>query len=57
MKLFKSLQFEYVYGRKSPSGYNYLRAKDSVKWVGLKPKDYIPLISSMFNKYCSNLDL
>jgi len=39
----------------TPTGYDYLKAKDYVKWIGLKPRDYIPILDSMFDKFVSSL--
>jgi len=50
---FTSLEFEYSGMSGKPTGYKYLHAKDIIKWVGLKPKDYIPLLSLMFKSFIS----
>jgi len=55
MQLFYKLHFEFSSTNKKPSGFKYLAAKDSIKWMGLKPRNYIPLLSSMFDKYVSSL--
>jgi hypothetical protein len=38
-----------------PTGYNYIKAKDRIKWSDLKPKDFIPLLDDMFYSYVSSL--
>lgn len=38
-----------------PSGYHYEKAKDYIKWNGLKAKNIIPLIDVMFNNFVSSL--
>jgi hypothetical protein len=55
MYFFKSLSFEYGGMSSLPTTYNYLKAKDIIKWNNLSPKKYIPLIDLMFNSYVSNL--
>lgn len=55
MYFFKSLQFEYGSMGGSPTAYNYQKCKDRIKWSGLKPKDFIPLIDSMFNSFVGGL--
>lgn len=54
ISIFKRLQFTYGMSSK-PIGYNYEALKDSIKWAGLKPKKYVPLITNMFRTYCQNL--
>jgi len=54
MQIFKQLQFTYGFSGK-PTGFNYLQVKDSLRWNGLKPKNYINLISQMFYNYVKNL--
>lgn len=53
--LFNSLKFEFGGMATRPTGYKYDAAKDSIKWVGLKPRDYIPLLDQMFNSFVSKL--
>ena len=52
--IFLSLDFEYNQSGK-PNGFKYEAAKDSIRWMGLSPKDYIPLIRRMFNNYMNNI--
>jgi len=38
-------------------GYKYHHAKDIIKWLGYKPKNYIPLITEMFKSFLSKFYL
>ena len=49
--IFSSLSFEYSGMSGSPTGYKYDKAKDSIKWQGLSPRDYIPLLDNMFHEF------
>ena len=53
--LFLSLKYEYSGMASKPTGYKYDAAKDSIKWIGLKPRDYIYLLDQMFNEFVSKL--
>jgi len=55
VSIFKSLQFEFPPMGGKPSGYQYQKCKDMIKWMGLKPKHYVPLIDAMFNSFVSSL--
>ena len=50
LMLFNQVSFTYS-GMGSLAGYEYLRAKDSCSWLGLKPKEFIPVISTMVSAY------
>jgi hypothetical protein len=54
INIFKQLRFEYGMSSK-PMGYHYEALKDSIKWIGLRPKDYVGLIHQMFINYVNNL--
>jgi hypothetical protein len=37
-------------------GYHYKKLKDTIKWNGLRPKRYVPLIDAMFNKFAKAIN-
>ena len=49
MYVFKTTQRQYTQGHMV--GYNYDHLKDNLKWNGMKPKTYVPLLMQMLNKY------
>lgn len=55
MYIFGSLDFEYGGMGGKPTGFKYQPLKDNIKWNGLKPKEYIPLIRKMFITYVNNI--
>ena len=48
--LFNQVSFTFG-GMGNLAGFEYQRAKDSITWAGLKPKDFIPIISTMVSAY------
>jgi len=38
-----------------PTGYKYDNCKDIIKWNGLRPKDYIPLLDLMFAEFVKKI--
>lgn len=53
--IFNNLKFEYPPMGGSVTSYEYIKAKDYIKWQGLHPKNVIPLIDEMFNKFKQRL--
>ena len=51
--VFHQTQFEY--GMNGLQGFNYIALKDSIKWIGLKPKTYVPFMQACMNKYLSGI--
>jgi hypothetical protein len=40
-----------VYANGHMVGYHYEHLKDNLRWHGLKPKYYVPLMMSMLNRF------
>lgn len=55
MGLFKTVHFKYIPMANKPVGYEYKPLKDMVKWSGLKPSNYMPLLHTMINNYIQNI--
>lgn len=49
------LQYEYGGMATKPTGFKYDMAKDLLQWNGLEPKEHIPLITRMFNRFVSSI--
>ena len=46
----------YEYGQHGLIGFKYEALKDSIKWIGLKPKDYVPNLLSCINHYIKGVN-
>ena len=49
------MQFEYGGMGGKPTGFKYEAIKDTIKWSGRKPKNYLPLLTNMFYSFVKNL--
>ena len=55
INIFMQLQYEYGGMATKPTGFKYDMAKDLLQWNGLEPKEHIPLITRMFNRFVSSI--
>ena len=56
MSIFSSVPIVYS-GMGSPTGLHYEAMKDTITWMGLKPKDMVPLLNQCFSHYLKGHNL
>lgn len=55
ISVFKNTDFEYSSVTGRPVKFQYLDLLNNIKWIGLKPKDYMSLLKAMCKKFIASL--